>query len=443
MGPSWYLMPEEHDAWFTHFGFNRKDFYEIKRVDPSYKIFFHDDILEIPADKKAVIELCNTIEPGSGKRVQNLLYEAARNYALLMNTIIRKNTHTMRSKLHVLRTGLKHVGIRAMFQSYHSKIKHVVTDHRLQKILEYPAVFLGGVPSQLPSVYTMLNHVDITLGTWYPVGGFSCVTDAMAKVVRLLGGRIITNAEVHAFEWQNDKTIAGVSTNSKTYDADIIVANADRHFVDQLLLPQINRDFTSKKWNSFPISHGVCSIYLGIKNKLSNFATHTFFFDSSWQQHLADLRDKQLPAHPMFYTHCPAKVDPSAAPKDCNALFALIPIPAGVIDSKNARAAMIANVLERLTPYVDEGKLLECIEVERIMSIQDFESDYNAFQGNAFGMSMVLSQSSIFRLQNKAKRVRNLYYAGQYTTPGTGTTMAMISGELTSSRIVSDYKCTT
>ena len=57
MGPSWYWMPAEHDRWFDDLGHDRRDYYQIHRVDPSYRAYFGDvlpneprNVVDMPAD---------------------------------------------------------------------------------------------------------------------------------------------------------------------------------------------------------------------------------------------------------------------------------------------------------------------------------------------------------------------------------------------------------
>ena len=42
MGPSWYWMPAVFERYFNCFGKNSSDYYTLKRLDPSYRIFWED-----------------------------------------------------------------------------------------------------------------------------------------------------------------------------------------------------------------------------------------------------------------------------------------------------------------------------------------------------------------------------------------------------------------
>ena len=49
MGPSWYWLPDVFENFFSDFGYQVKDFYELKRLDPSYRVFFDKEFVDIPA----------------------------------------------------------------------------------------------------------------------------------------------------------------------------------------------------------------------------------------------------------------------------------------------------------------------------------------------------------------------------------------------------------
>lgn len=432
-GPLWALMPKEHDAWFENFGLHRRDFYDIARIHTPSKYFFHEGIIDIPADKEGAARAFDSVEPGAGGRLQELLYELARNHELFIS-LMRTSAHTLKAKLAAMRAKAAFLGASA--ESFRARVKKVAADHRLQKILEFPALFFGTAPHKLPALYAALT--DFMTGFWQPVGGFARVAEAMASVAQNLGARIVLGAEVQSVSWKDNRTLSGVEASDAFYDADIIVANADRHFVDGLLIRENRRDFTARQWGGFPRSHSALCLCLGVKHPLPAFAPHTFFFDGAWDEHLAALAEKRWPHKPLFYVRKSSASE--MCPEGHSALCAIAPVPSGGIDSKNERAALIAKMMERMDAFVENGPLSKYVEAETVVGPGDFERDFNAYKGSAFGMSLEFSQAGFRRMQNKAKKIANLYYAGQYTVPGTGATMAMISGELAAKRATDDFK---
>ena len=54
MGPSWYWMPDVFERFFAQFGKKVADYYQLKRLDPSYRVYWPDGPMDIPADFEAL-----------------------------------------------------------------------------------------------------------------------------------------------------------------------------------------------------------------------------------------------------------------------------------------------------------------------------------------------------------------------------------------------------
>src|ERR1700754_2158197 len=74
MGPSWYWMPDVFENFFALFGKKPQDFYELKRLDPAYRIYWGtDDVLDVPAAMSELEALFESIEPGSSIGLRKFL----------------------------------------------------------------------------------------------------------------------------------------------------------------------------------------------------------------------------------------------------------------------------------------------------------------------------------------------------------------------------------
>jgi len=91
MGPSWYWMPDVFEKFFQHFGKSPSDYYELKRLDPSYRIYFSkEEILDVPAGTKALCEMVDRLEPGSSKNLLKFLEEGKYKYNIGVNELVYK-----------------------------------------------------------------------------------------------------------------------------------------------------------------------------------------------------------------------------------------------------------------------------------------------------------------------------------------------------------------
>src|SRR4051812_35161926 len=62
MGPSWYWMPDIFERFFNQFGKTVSDFYTLSRLNPSYRVYFPGEAVDIPADYKELQQFFETIE---------------------------------------------------------------------------------------------------------------------------------------------------------------------------------------------------------------------------------------------------------------------------------------------------------------------------------------------------------------------------------------------
>ncbi|MBP7449692.1 MAG: FAD-dependent oxidoreductase, partial [Flavobacteriales bacterium] len=179
--------------------------------------------------------------------------------------------------------------------------------------------------------------------------------------------------------------------------------------------------------------------YLGFDRRLPDLEHHTLFFDESLDQHSVEIYDRPMwPSKPLFYTSCSSKTDPSVAPEGCENMVILIPIAPGLPDDDTTRERYYGLVMDRLHKHLGFDPRSHVI-LKRSYSINDLRSDYNAFQGNAYGMANTILQTGPLRPSMKSKKIRGLYYTGQLTVPGPGVPPAIISGQVVADLIVNEH----
>ena len=72
----------------------------------------------------------------------------------------------------------------------------------------------------------------------------------------------------------------------------------------------------------------------------------------------------------------------------------------------------------------------------RSYAVRDFEKDYNAFKGNAYGLANTLLQTAFLKPRIRHKKLKQLYFTGQLTAPGPGVPPSLISGQVVADHIV-------
>ena len=437
MGPSWYWMPDVFESYFNRFGKSTSDYYELKRLDPSYTVVFgQDDFVNIPAKMPALQQLFESMEAGSAAQLDKFLEQAAYKYEVGINQLVykpgRSLTEFMNPKLllDVLRMDV--------FQSFHKHVRRYFKNERILKLMEFPVLFLGALPQNTPALYSLMNYADISLGTWYPMGGMYKIVEGMVKLATEKGVRFEYEQDVQEIKVVNGKA-TGLITGSSSFEADVVVASADYHHVEQHLLPESCKSYSQSYWDTRVMAPSSLIFYLGINKPLQNLQHHNLFFDEDFGPHAHEIyTDPKWPKKPLFYVSAPSVTDASVAPEGCENLFILMPVAPGLQDSAEVRELYFNKVMDRLEQLTKQD-IRNAIVYKRSYAHNDFISDYNAFKGNAYGLANTLMQTALLKPSLKSKKVSNLFYTGQLTVPGPGVPPSLISGQVVAKEIAKEY----
>lgn len=433
MGPSWYWMPEVFDNFFASFNKKTADYYTLERLDPSYRIYFGpDDEVVLPANLDEIYNLYESIEPGSSSNLKRFLDESAYKYKTGMGKFVVKPSHSFLEYLHwdILKAALK----LNMFSSFGAYTRRYFKSPKIRRMLEFPVLFLGGTADTTPALYSLMNYSDMVQGTWYPKGGMYKVVEAMEKLAREQGVIFNYNAEVESLTIEQN-SIVSVKTGNETYTPDFIVASGDYHHIEQQLLPETHRKYSEKYWDKRVLSPSSLIFYMGFDTRIPKLDHHTLLFDEDFEGHAKSIYgNPKWPEKPSIYISCTSKTDASVAPEGHENVFVLIPVAPGLKDTEEIRQKYLDEVMQRLERYTGQ-KLKQHLVFMRSYAHRDFEEDYHAYKGNAYGLANTLMQTAFLKPSMRNKKVKNLLFAGQLTVPGPGVPPAIISGQIAANEI--------
>jgi phytoene desaturase len=439
MGPSWYWMPDVFENYFREFNTTVKEQYELIRLDPSYAVFFSkEEVLRIPANLNEFYALFEKHEPGSSKGLKKFLAEAEYKYNVSMSDFVHKPSLSIVEFIdfRILNAALR----MDLFKSISKYIRNHFKNEKLIQLLEFPVLFLGAKPNETPALYSMMNYADIVLGTWYPMGGMAKIVDAMVTVAKKEGVIILTGQTVEKINII-DSTAVSVLSNKNMLQADVVIAAADYHHVEQELLDKEYRNYPESYWKSRKMAPSCLMYYIGVDKKIEGLEHHNLFFDAPFDQHAEEIYDHpQWPRNPLFYSTCASKTDKSVAPEGKENLVLLIPIAVNLEDNEAIREKYFNVMMDRLE-YLTGQSIKKHVIVKKSYAISDFKKDYNSFGGNAYGLANTLRQTAILKPSLKNRKVKNLYYAGQLTVPGPGVPPSIISGLIAAKQAVKEFGC--
>jgi len=433
MGPSWYWMPDVFEKYFKDFDKNINEYLKLKRLDPSYRVFFEDEVIDIPANYESLKELLESMEEGSGEKLDQFLNQAEKKYKVGIENLVYKPGLSVKEFIN--KETLSGVLQLDVFQNMYKHIRKFFKNEKIIKLLEFPILFLGATPKNTPALYSLMNYADIKLGTWYPEGGMHKIVEAMVNLAEEKGVKFYTNEEVKKLSYLNGE-VSHVITTKKTYDADYVICSGDYHHFDQNILDEKFRNYSESYWDKRVLAPSSLLFYIGLDKKLKNVLHHCLFFDKDFEKHAEEIYSTpRWPSEPLFYASFTSKSDDTVAPKGHENMFLLMPTAPDLEDNKIIRERYFDLIISRLEKLTKQ-KIKDHIVYKKSYAIKDFKKDYHSFKGNAYGLANTLFQTAILKPSLRNKKLKNLFFCGQLTVPGPGVPPSLISGNVVASEVL-------
>lgn len=469
-GPSWYLMPEVFDRFFRMCGTSAEEALNLVRLDPGYRVFGEGrrtaDAVDVPGDRTRARALFESLEPGSGSRLDDYLDSASHAYELALSYFLRTTFDQPREFLtREILGALPQLGS-LLTTTMQDRIEKTVSHPVLQQILGYPAVFLANFPAGTPAIYHLMSHLDLVDGVQYPRGGMYTLVEAMVQQAKDAGVRLHTEHEATAIVVDPPRMRFAPAQNSargqsfaqgrgrvrevvtrtpeglRIFEADAVVAAADLHHVETRLLERTWQTMPAASWRRRDPGMGGVVVMAGTKEKIPALAHHNLFFTDSWDRDFAHVFGERAggPAHSTgrgasvptnVYVSATSRTDPAAAPDGGENLFLLIPCPADPSWKAGSPVVeeLVDGVLDQVGEWAGRPDLRESLVTRHVAGPGDHQQQWHAWQGTILGPAHTLGQSVFFRGGPRSRKVGNLYYAGAFTAPGVGLPMCLISAE--------------
>jgi len=439
MGPSLITAPEIIKSVFRAAGKDIEDYLEPIKLDPYYRIYFHDNTyLDYSGDAqrmKAQMAAFNHLDAQNYDRFMEdcrKIYEAVIVDGLGATPFVR-----LKTMLNFLPRALK---LKAILPGYNF-VKRYFQDARHRFTFSFHPLFIGGNPFRAPSVYLMIPYLEKAGGVWFTSGGMYSLVQAFARVFDELGGVLQTNAEATEIVVQNGRA-AGVIANGKFHRADAVISNADwAHTQKNLIAPAHRRKWTNRRVENLDYSMSAFLLYLGVRKQYPQLQHHTIILAERYKELIRDIFDHKILADDFsMYLHAPTKTDPAMAPKGCESLYVLVPVPnlAGNVDWPKTAKPFAAKILKYLEEDFGLQDLRANLEVREIFTPEHFKQRRNSYLGTPWGVEPKLTQTAYFRPHNRSEEIQNLYFVGAGTHPGAGLPGVLLTAEATEKLVLED-----
>ncbi len=437
-GATLYLMPDVYAQAFGELGERIEDHLKLNRVDPTYHLHFPDGSkLELTSDLMEMNRQMEAIESGSFDSLLRYLREAKGHYDLSMERLVSREFRTFFSFFNPSNL-LLFLRLRAL-QNHVKHVEQFFDDPRLQIAFAFQNMYMGLNPFEAPATYSFLQYTELAEGIWYPQGGMHQVVRALVRLAEAKGVQFEYRTPVERIQVSGDRTTGVLTSEGAHWPADIVVANADLPYVYRNLLPPGQ---ATDRLDGAEYGCSTIMFYWGLDRRYPEFGSHNLFLPHIGREGFDPIFDDgNMPRSPNFYMHIPSRSDPAMAPEGGETVTIAIPVPninpSAPRDWSGERDRMRASVISQLEAAGMSG-LEGHIRVERTGTPLDWQRRFNLVRGSTHGLSHRLSQMGYLRPGYKHARIRNLYFVGASTHPGTGLPSVLISARNLTRRVLDD-----
>ncbi len=435
VGPSFFSMPYEFEELIKDCGLKMP--FEFIELDQLYTVNFRgsDKRFLIYKDLDKLAEQFEDIEPNFKNKFTAYLKKCEQLYNDTVNIAIKQNFDNIPAYLKALmQVNPAHLPV--LLKSFWQQVNTYFESREARQIVSLIAFFLGRTPFDTNAVYTLLSHIEFTYTGYYNVkGGMYTIVTSLVGELQKLGAAFNYETEIVDYKSHNGKLLALIDQHGKAWEADIFVINADAAFFRGNVFRR--QKYSPKKLAKMSWTMGYLTMYVGVNTKLPQLEQHNYFLGNNYEDYARNvMRNPGTLEKPYYYVNVISKHNPNCAPKGCEALFFVCPVPNLLYKQDwSDKNAIIDSIIEDFSKRIKQD-ISKDIVLLLSYTPEDWQNRFNLYKGAGLGLSHSMMQIGAFRPKNFDEKFSNTFYVGASTVPGAGLPMAVISSKLVTERIL-------
>ncbi len=428
-GPSLFTQPSNIEELFQLAGENISDYFHYEKVPIACRYFFEDGKVidaHCSADDFAR-ELKEKVSEDE-QAVKSYLAQSGKVYRHVGSIFLNHSLHKRKTWLHgriikALATVKKH----HLFSTLHQLNSKRFRAKETIQIFNRFATYNGSNPYQAPGMLSLIPHLEMNEGTFYPKAGMISITDALYKLALKKGVKFHFNATVERIIHHEGK-IHGVVVNGKNENAGIVVSNMDVYFTYKYLLKD---PYQSKKILQQERSSSALIFYWGIKKSFPQLQLHNIFFSQNYQQEFNHIfHHKRLYNDPTVYINITSKMEEGMSPAGTENWFVMVNVPANTGQNwQEWRTVCRQQVIDKLSRMLGEN-IESLIETENYLDPVSIEEKTASYMGSLYGTSSNSKMAAFLRHPNFTSTIKGLYFVGGSVHPGGGIPLCLKSAAI-------------
>jgi phytoene desaturase len=330
------------------------------------------------------------------------------------------------------------------WRSVYSMVSKFVKNEKLREALSFHTLLVGGNPMTTSAIYALIHRLEMQGGIWWAKGGTNRLVAGMVRHFERLGGTLRLGDPVTRIHTMGNRATEVETASGWRERFDTVASNADIiHSYRELLSDSASALQTARKLARKRYSPSLFIVHFGIEGSWPGIPHHMVLFGPRYQGLLDDIYGHGvLPQDFSIYLHHPTVTDPSMAPPGKSSFYALIPV--ANLGKLPINWDEVGPLLEKRVLDEVGRRLIHDIHDRIVTSFHyappDFAHDLNAWQGSAFSLEPLLTQSAWFRPHNRDDKINNFYLVGAGTHPGAGIPGVVASAKATAKLMIEDLQ---
>jgi phytoene desaturase len=436
-GPSLFTQPQNIEELFAFAGEPIEDYFQYRKVDLSCNYFFENGKrVKAWTNAERLADELNTQLGEDKTAVLKYLHKSESLYTsigsiFLNHSLQKRSTWFQKPILKALQT----VRLPHLMGTLHDFNRSAFKKAETIQLFDRFATYNGSNPYQTPGMMSLIPHLELNEGTFYPEGGMISITNALVKLARKKGVRFHFNSPVQRIiQFQGEAK--GVVVNDENIFADAVLSNADIYFTyHQLLKDPVQTTKVLKQERS-------CSgmiFYWGMNREFPELHLHNIFFSKNYAAEFQALfQQKRLYKDPTVYINITSKMEEGHAPKGKENWFLLINAPSNVGQNwEQMRVQLRQQVIDKLSRIL-QTDISSAIETEEYLDPIRIEKRTGSYMGSLYGTSSNSKMSAFLRHPNFTNKIEGLYFCGGSVHPGGGIPLCFKSAKIATELIQQD-----
>jgi phytoene desaturase len=436
-GPSLFTMPELVTELFKLFGEKAEDYFEYIRKDTVCNYFWEDGIrFSVNSDREIFVKEAANKFGIEASSLLSYLKKGQKKYELTAPLFLEKSLHKIGTYLSrdTLKALVK-MSDMGIFTNLNSLNQKKIKEPHLVQLFNRYATYNGSSPYRTPGIMSMIPHLELHLGTYFPKDGMHSITRSLYELAVKKGVQFYFSHKVERIIVEKHQA-KGIVTKDKKYFADYLVSNMDIFSTYKKLMPEESHPERTLKQER---SSSAVIFYWGVKKMIPELDLHNIFFSANYSEEFAHIFEhKALFNDPTIYINISSKENQSDAPAGCENWFVMINAPGDYGQNWDQLVSQARqNIIEKLNRLLGID-LESLIEVEEILTPPLIEQRTSSYRGALYGAASNSKFAAFLRHPNFSKRLKNLYFVGGSVHPGGGIPLCLLSAKITSELINSD-----